>query len=83
VYRPYKQPAFMPSREEMVALMRKKLRFTPRTETVQLLDALHRVCAGDVFAQNTLPNRPVSQMDGIAVRFSDFADGLPDTGKLT
>ncbi len=53
--------------------------FAPRTETVGLHDAHMRVTAAECRSRVDVPNALCSQMDGIAVRFDDFADGMPDT----
>ncbi len=53
--------------------------FERELETVEVPDALGRVAAHDVLSVNTLPNKLTSNMDGIAVRFDAFADGMPDT----
>ena len=50
-----------------------------RVEHVALDDAVGRVFAEDVVATNTLPVVRASSFDGIAVKSSAFANGLPDT----
>lgn len=37
--------------------------------------------AADQFAQHSLPSKPTSQMDGIAVKFAAFDGGMPDVTK--
>ncbi len=49
------------------------------TEILPLEQTRGRICAQDVFSQNTLPVCRSSQADGIAVSFADFTDGIPDT----
>lgn len=51
------------------------------TEYVRLDDAIGRITAEDIFSRNDLPVVRASGMDGIAVRSSDFADGIPDTSR--
>ena len=53
--------------------------FTRETETLDVPDALGRVAAADVVSKNTLPNKLTSNMDGIAVHFDAFENGVPDT----
>lgn len=79
MYREYHKPDFTPSRSEMTARIRETVTSRLWTETVGLTECAGRVCAEDLYARNTLPNRPVSRMDGIAVRFEDFGEGMPDT----
>ncbi|MCD7808543.1 MAG: molybdopterin molybdotransferase MoeA [Erysipelotrichaceae bacterium] len=50
-----------------------------KTEIIDLMNALDRTLSEDLYAQVTLPMYRVSMMDGIAVKSSDFANGLPDT----
>ena len=52
--------------------------FELETETVGLHDALGRVTAVDYTSLYDLPNALCSGMDGIAVHYDDFADGMPD-----
>lgn len=49
------------------------------TEILPLEQLRGRICARDVFSLNTLPVCRSAQADGIAVRFTDFMDGIPDT----
>ena len=56
-----------------------KVSFSPAMENVPLTGALGRVAAETVRALDDLPNRPASQRDGVAVRFSAFEHGAPDT----
>ena len=53
--------------------------FTREVETLDVPDALGRVAAADVVSKNTLPNKLTSNMDGIAVHFDAFENGMPDT----
>ncbi len=50
-----------------------------KTETVSVFESLDRTLAKDYFAQYTMPLGPTSALDGIAVKFEDFSDGIPDT----
>ena len=51
----------------------------PQIEIIPLSEARGRILAEDQFAKYDLPVFRASQMDGIAVRSADFADGTPDT----
>jgi molybdopterin molybdotransferase/putative molybdopterin biosynthesis protein len=53
--------------------------FSCLTEEAPLIAALNRVLSENVYAKHSLPSQLASQMDGIAVRYSDFASGMPDT----
>ncbi|MBC3804386.1 molybdopterin molybdenumtransferase MoeA [Acetobacterium fimetarium] len=75
----YKKPDFEPSRDEMLRILENKIKPMSEDETVSVVTSLGRICAEDVYAKNTLPNKPVSARDGIAVHFSDFSKGIPDT----
>ena len=68
------------TREAAIEQLVEEARFTPRTETVGLHEAHMRVTAAECRAKVDVPNALCAQMDGIAVRFDDFADGMPDTG---
>lgn len=48
-------------------------------EIIKLEDAFGRITTEDIFSNNSLPVYRASMVDGIAVRKSDFKDGLPDT----
>lgn len=66
-------------REVAIANLLDKCTLLPRTETVPLREAVGRVTAQELRSRNTLPNTLTSRMDGIAVHFSDFEYGAPDT----
>ena len=83
MYREYKTHDFMPSRQEMIDIIRDNCNFNHRVERVRLIDSLGRVSAENVYSKNVLPNKPVSEMDGIGVRFDDFKSGIPDTSNWT
>jgi len=51
------------------------------TELVALDDAIGRITATDTFSKVALPVGRASVFDGVAVRGSDFAKGLPDTSR--
>lgn len=75
----YKVPDFLPGRDEMFRILEDNIKPVSRTETIRVADSLGRICAVDVFAKNTLPNKPISSCDGVSVRFEDFSEGMPDT----
>lgn len=70
-----------PSREGYVKLAISHTRFNRRTEIVALKDSIRRVTAKDVYSLNTLPNKPTSAMDGIAVRYDDLYCENLDTSR--
>ena len=67
------------SREEARDNLMRKAVFTPKTENIPIEEAVGRVAAADVRSLNDSPNIHASRMDGIAVHFDDFKDGIPDT----
>ncbi|MEA5019835.1 MAG: molybdopterin molybdotransferase MoeA [Gordonibacter sp.] len=52
---------------------------TTATELVSLDEAIGRITARDLVSANTLPVVRASSCDGIAVKSTAFAEGLPDT----
>lgn len=78
-YREYVEKGPMPPRDEMKRFVRAHADFKRRFEIVSLYDAAGRVAAEDIRAVTVLPQLPTSRMDGIGVRFADFAGGMPDT----
>ena len=66
------------TRAQAVATMLAHCAFAPATEEVPLAEAFGRTLACDELALLTLPNCLTCNMDSIAVRWSDFADGMPD-----
>ena len=70
-----------PSREEALADFFATWDVTYTTELVALDDAVGRVSACELRSSNTLPVVRASACDGIAVRSSDFEQGLPDTSQ--
>lgn len=75
----YKVPDFLPSRDEMLKILENNIKPIIKTETIPAADSLGRICAEDVYAKNTLPNKQTSACDGVSVRFDDFLNGKPDT----
>lgn len=67
------------TREQAVHAALDAYSFTPHTETVPLAQSYGRVLARDVIAQTTVPNSLTCAMDSVAVHWSDFKDGMPDT----
>ena len=74
-------PKMTPKEEIRAELIR---RWNPpkKTEIVELDDAIGRVLAEDLFAAVQLPVYRCSAMDGVAVKSSMFADGLPDPASM-
>lgn len=68
-------------REDAIARLVEAARFEPRVETVGIHEAFGRVTASECCSKVDVPNALCAQMDGIAVRFADFADGMPDTSE--
>jgi len=66
-------------REDAIAKLIEVSSFETATETVSLHDALGRVTASDCPAKVNVPNALCAGPDGIAVRFADFENGIPDT----
>ncbi len=69
------------SRKEGLESISERCQLKSRIETVSLIEALGRVTAYDIEAVNTLPNSLTSRLDGIAVYYHDFENGMPDTSK--
>ena len=67
------------TRETAIGRLVEAARFAPETETVVLHEAHMRVTAAECRAKVDVPNALCAQMDGIAVRYDDFAGGIPDT----
>ena len=67
------------NREEAIARLIGAAKFEPQVEVVDIHEAFGRVTAVDCKAKVDVPNALCAQMDGIAVRFADFEDGMPDT----
>lgn len=77
----YHEPKFEPVRAEMYKIMKQKIHPLKRVERVRIQDADQRYLAETLRAEYSLPNLPASDFDGIAVRFEDFENGMPDTSK--
>ncbi len=69
------------SRETAVKNILMHCDFKPASEPISLMQACGRILAEDVLAHNTIPNILTSQWDGIAVHYSDFEKGMPDSSK--
>ena len=67
------------SREEVVSGLLAACDFSPKTEMVRLDESFRRVLGEDVVAACMLPNVLTCRMDSIAVHWSDFVEGMPDT----
>ena len=67
------------TRAEALELLSSSWNPEQEREWVSLKDALGRVTAKPLYSQNTMPVYRISQLDGIAVRSSDFMNGIPDT----
>ncbi len=67
------------TRAQALNLMREHWAPAPEVETLPLAQCLDRVTAEDLVSVNTLPVVRASCFDGVAVRKTDFAHGLPDT----
>jgi molybdopterin molybdotransferase/putative molybdopterin biosynthesis protein len=67
------------TRSEALESLKEHWQWKSEPETVPLLSALGRVCSEDIASKNTLPVFRSAGRDGIAVRYADFANGLPDT----
>lgn len=67
------------SREQAVELLLSHANFSPATEEVPVAEAIGRVLAEDAAAQLDMPNCLTCRMDSVAVHWSDFENGMPDT----
>ena len=67
------------TRKDAIRLLKENWKIAPEKEIVPLNECLGRVMFEDVFSKNTIPLVRSSCFDGVAVRSSDFANGLPDT----
>lgn len=79
----YHPPAFEPTRDEMMPILEKHIPFLNRMELVPIWEADGRTVSEDLTAPYSLQGQDASACDGIAVRFADFAAGLPDTSDWT
>lgn len=69
------------TRAETVEKLLNLWKFTPDTQLLPLEAASGRISAEDVFSRNTLPVCRAAGGDGVAVRFADFENGMPDFSK--
>ena len=69
----------MPSRQEVMAELCRRWQPRPAVEEVSSAEAVGRVLARDACAAFDFPPAQTAGRDGIAVRFDDFAGGIPDT----
>ncbi len=69
----------IPKRNEMLEIIQRYVQPVQKTEKIPFYEGRGRRLAQSVYSQYTLPNMPSSALDGIAVRFSDFLNGIPDT----
>ncbi len=67
------------TRWEAVDTMLSHCKFHPEVEVVSVSQSVGRVLARDAVAQQDMPNCLTCAMDSVAVHWSDFADGMPDT----
>lgn len=67
------------SRHEAVDALMEYCDFNPDIETLPAWEAFDRVLAENVYSRVNVPNKTTSSLDAIAVRFDDFACGVPDT----
>ena len=67
------------TRTEALAAYGREWQPAPRVEVVDLAHARNRVLAEDLTVKYNLPVVRSSRMDGVAVRSSDFTNGMPDT----
>lgn len=68
-----------PSKKEVLEKLYAELKWEVQIETIMVEDAIGRVLAEDAYAVHNIPVVRASAMDGIAVRSTDFAAGLPNT----
>jgi molybdopterin molybdotransferase/putative molybdopterin biosynthesis protein len=64
--------------DEIMEKMRANWAPNPGEESIDAADALGRVPARDVFSEIDIPVCRGAECDGVAVRSSDFTDGMPD-----
>ena len=67
------------TREQAVAAMLQSCAFHPKEEIVPVAQSCGRVLAADAVAQLDMPNCLTCAMDSVAVHWSDFENGMPDT----
>ncbi len=69
------------SRHEVVGALLRAWSFDRETERIPVAQAAGRVAAHDVHSHTSLPTARISDMDAVAVRFDDVANGMPDTSQ--
>ena len=79
----YHKPIFTPDRQEMLQILKTRIRPLDQIQMVSTHLACGRVLGADVKARYDVPNVPSAGCDGIAVRFNDIASGIPDTTEWT
>lgn len=71
------------NRDEAIGLLLGVCAFQPGAETVAVADAYGRVLAEDAAAQWDMPTKRTCRLDSVAVRWTDFENGMPDTSEWT
>lgn len=71
------------TRKEAMKLLLDKWAPEAKVEIIPLEESLNRILAEDVYSHNTLPVVRSSKADGIAVKSSEFNNGVPNTSKWT
>lgn len=66
-------PATYTSLDDTLQIVESKMRVVPSAELVDVRNAFRRILADDVVAKVDIPPRPVSHMDGYALRARDVA----------
>lgn len=66
------------TRDETVANLISRWKYAKETERVDLAHAAGRTCARTVCSCNSLPIHRAAAADGVAVRYADFVNGVPD-----
>lgn len=66
-------------REKAIEMILQNCRFHPMEESVPVRESAGRILAEDIFSQWDVPNALTCRMDSVAVRWSDFENGMPDT----
>ncbi len=67
------------NRDKAVELLLGACNFAPKTEVIPVEEAYGRILATDAVAQLDMPNCLTCNMDSVAVHWSDFENGMPDT----
>ncbi|CEO88180.1 hypothetical protein [Syntrophaceticus schinkii] len=72
-----KQPRI--SRGETLQLILERSVFQQRIEIIPVTDALGRITAQDIWAENNLPNSLSSRLDGIAIKYGNIKNDVDNT----